>query len=257
MIGKELEQQPLQSKFTSTHFVLPNGLDCHWFFANGNVDYLELLGVGGRTFQQIAEKGGEARICTDSREQIYNLANYLENNFKGASVDWGKTTYFEHDLSKARPFERDFPEYGIDRVFPWQETRAQVVKSLMIDSFGNPEKIEKVFGKALADPTNNIYLVQDSTGLFVGTFLLKYISELWSVQLHSVAGQSSDPRVSQVKGKLPILLTKMFEVIDPSARKLTFSASGARRLYEDLGFLKSSREGLVIKAFNLGVDTLG
>lgn len=246
MIGKELEES-LQSKFISTHFVLPNGLDYGCYFANGNVDYLELLGVGRRTFQQVSKEGGEVRICTDSREQIHNLANYLKNNFKGASVDWGKTTYFEHDLCESRLFKGDFSEYKVDRVFPWRETEAQVVKSLMVESFKQPGKIERVFDKALGDPTNNIYLVRDPSGLCVGTFLLKYIPELSAVQLHSVAGWSSDPRVSQVKGKLPILLAKMFEVIDPTAQRLSFSSSGAAGLYKDLGFEESSRQGLVIK----------
>ena len=87
----------------------------------------------------------------------------------------------------------------------------------------------------------------------MGAFATKYLWALEEVQLHSMAGRSSDSRVLQKAGKLPILMAALLATIDldlessGDIKKLTFSASGAAHLYEALGFQHSDRAGIVIK----------
>lgn len=96
--------------------------------------------------------------------------------------------------------------------------------------------------------------------------MTKYLPRLGEIQLHSVAGWAEDPRVLQQRRKLPVLMAALFETIDERypqkeqygvARQstieyqgvdiLTFSAYGkVVSLYEELGFERSSRAGILI-----------
>ncbi len=269
MAQERLEEK--QNPLFYTHLVLPDGLSCKWVYAPTLTDEITLKSTGERLVERVVYNGDEVRICSDDTHKIESLGMFLQGQHPEVKVNWGGTNYFEYDLS-AHPlrenlnwknYQKSYVFYRIEPQHNASEFRA--VRSLMDGSFDL--KDNKVFDKAIQNRQNNFYIVGDiNSGKFVGSFVLVYMPALEEIQLHSVAGRSSDPRVSQQKGKLPIIMSAVLRAIDDDypqqipfgiaknellqcdgIKRLTFSSRGAAQLYKNLGFEESVRDGLVIK----------
>lgn len=260
------KERGLESKEPTHHvsYLLPDGLSCEWIYIPDELPTHDLEQIADSAVRLSHNVSTEVRITQNSGINIESTASYLSEHYQN-EVSFGKTTYFEVPLSTPKP---ELPSLDNYLVYPLSQATEDtpIVKSLMLESFPlAKEKIERNFDAVIGSPGNDIYLIRDSKeNLIVGTFLLKYIPSLREVQLHAVAGRSVDPRVSQERNKLPIIMSGVMEAVslqypsritygitakdslDGGVDTLTFSASRVAHLYQNLGFATSSRNGLVI-----------
>lgn len=251
----------------SYDFCLPDGLTCKWSFVQDNKD---IRYIAGHFATYTFLTGQQARICTNFPTDWNGIDRFIKDLNLGVVTGYGGNRYFEQDVNnlenlKFEKWDNYDQNYFITPVNASEFGDKEVVRNLMVGSFGKTtEKIVHIstnFDNALRDPRNYVYLIKErESGLAIGAFVSRYLSELQEVQLHCVSGLSTDPRVLQMKGKLPIIVSAFMETVRLNyadqingkdfyrgVNKITFSASGkVIDLYKNLGFKESTRSGMVI-----------
>lgn len=244
---------------------LPDGLQCQWIYANHHTASDNLKITGEEAISQAIHLNTQVRLTLDHGiYAIHILGNHLQSLNQPVKLSWARNKYFNLPLDSGRKSSDIFPHLDWKRYQDFFVVKPPValtdydkdlVYVFMMDSFGTDiqrkQRIKRIFDETMHNPTNHMYLLQQrgNPRKAVGTFLLKYLPEMREVQLHCVAGRGNDSRIAQWGGKLYPLMAAVLNTVETeysSEQALTFSASRAAEKYEQLGFLPSSRAGLVI-----------
>jgi hypothetical protein len=221
------------------------------------------------------ESGSQYRVTTDSASPsaMQAVVTLLQTELKSTDtpeLQTGGTTYFALRPDLLQPYLRQWEKlrhtYRCHELDPYCKGDCLIVKDLMMGSFGmtkdsegrwqeNHQKLIQIadnFDRALDDIQNRIYFVEDrQSSKIVGSFTLRYFSDLQECQLHSVAGRPYEYAglLADVPNKLSILFSGAVRTADlhwEYMRRFTFSSTGARHLYKKLAVPEYARNGIVI-----------
>lgn len=253
---RQSREELIRNTLHIEQFDLPDGLNCQMVFIKPKKPDIHFLKSYLRTIvDNVLSTGIEHRLISDNPQLIHSARRFLESKNLGLQLFSGGTTFFEYyfDFQISQPWLIYQNNFYIQRVGLPDRIGLDYLNSLMLGSFNDENIIS-----AINNPRNQVYLIyqqkpDDNFDIPYASFTLREIPILNEVQLHSVAGRGGkDVRISQEKGKMPIIISAMFNVIQQNygknvPQRLTFSSSGASKLYREIGFQTSFRDGLVIK----------
>jgi len=253
-------------------FLVPDG---SYYIAINEQTPDENLASDLQNFAPTILQTSKTRLVWDSKQQssqIFEFADTLlplakhksyETNFFEVPKNTVKTIVSNSDILNISKYSSEFvvKKAGFEEI--------EIIKDFMFESFGVKFKLENEksvtiadeskrkriaanLEKSLAEPNLKCYLIYDPSNTPCGCFAFYNMGQ--DVQLHSVAGLSSYPKIEGVK-KLQLIMSATLSVFDndenySQATKLTFSNSKEKvsAMYRDLGFKNSlTRKGIIIE----------
>lgn len=253
-------------------FLVPDG---SYYIAINDANEDSTLESDLQNFAPTILQTSKTRMVWDNKQFDSSITNFADTLLPLATHKTYATNFFEIPRNSVKNLLEtsqllDLQKYSIK--FNIKEAgldQIEIIRDFMFESFGVKFKIEndksitladeskrkrisKSLELALSNPVLKGYLIYDQNDVPCGFFALANLGS--DIQLHSVAGLSSYPKLEGVK-KLQLIMAATLEVFssDPNynqAVKLTFSNSKEKvsQMYRDLGFKNSpTRKGLIIE----------